>query len=139
MMSWSTFRATMILLGGICSEMPAQDRLLGPLRAVSAEGAASILGGRREGKDGVGDHPSVFFAVFDTRRRVQEALVNNHSRYCDYRGCCSDLYIGHCRAQLSNDLVRRLHSQIAKILDLLRWHHTVCKSYQWHMKLGPQR
>ena len=60
MVSWSTFRATMILLGGICSEMPAQDRLFGPLRAVSAEGAASILGGRREGKDGVGDHPSVF-------------------------------------------------------------------------------
>ena len=77
-----------------------------------------------------------FFAAFDETRRAQRALVNNPLRYCALFVSHVSQYIDQHREELDVFLVGDLHTQCSKVLALLRWHKTVPKAYQWHVKSG---
>ena len=79
-----------------------------------------------------------FFAAFDETRRAQRALVNNPLRYCALFVSHVSQYIDRHREELDVFLVGDLHTQCSKVLASFRWHKTVPKAYQWHVKSGFQ-
>ena len=79
-----------------------------------------------------------FFAALDETRRAQRALVNNPLRYCARFVSHVSQYIDRRREELDVFLVGDLHTQCSKVLALLRWHKTVFKACQWHVKSRAQ-